>query len=137
MRASISKPIPFIYSAFEKNRPIHTLPFFVPIDGSSKFIIYQEARSIEKSLSEKYVHVTGCQIRKIESYIYFLLRKGAALKKGRKARTTVLCHIQQVTPLLPRPLPPLPHPQLHPRRRFIALNDFRFFFYMSRFTCSK
>ena len=49
--------------------------------------------SFEKSLSEKYVHIPGCQ------------KNGAfhTEKWGYSARTSVLCHIWEVTP---HPLPP-------------------------------
>ena len=58
------------------------------------------------SVSEKYVHIHGCQkiwaflIPKIRSFIYFLFQKGVgyhipggAEKGGYSARTSVLCHI--------------------------------------------
>ena len=73
VRASISKRTPFIYLAFEK-----TDPFIRILDGPSFFYLLiagsytntavnslntKGISSLEKSLSEKYVHKLGCQKR--------------------------------------------------------------------------
>ena len=103
MRASISKPTPFIYLAFEKTDPLIyliiqnvdlfincPLIFFVPIFAGCYTNITvnscntKRISSLEKSLSEKYVHIPGCQkkwgphreSRKTGPFIYFLLKKG-------------------------------------------------------------
>ena len=79
--------------------------------------------SLEKSLSEKYVHhnIPGYQkngafhvgIQKNRAiHILFVEKKGAnhilgsAEKGGYSARTSVLCHIQEVTSPVPPPTPP-------------------------------
>ena len=81
MRASISKPTPFIYLAFEitdpfiyilghpKCWPIHILrfdflyPFFASYYTNITVHSCNTKRisSLEKSLSKKYVHIPGCQ----------------------------------------------------------------------------
>ena len=115
MRASISKPTPFIYLAFEKTDPfiyliIQNVDLFIycPLIFLYPFIAgyytnitvnsYHTKRisSLEKSLSEKYVHIPGCQkngtfhigIQKNRAiHILFVEKRGpiiylAALKKG-------------------------------------------------------
>ena len=114
MRASISKSTPFIYLAFEK-----TDPFIYLIIQNVDLFIYcpmifepgyytnikvnscntKRISSLEKSLSEKYVHIPGCQkngafhtgIQKNRAihtiHILFVEKRGpiiylAALKKG-------------------------------------------------------
>ena len=145
VRASISKPTPFIYLAFEKNPPIHILDHpncwpihILPFDFLNPFFAgyyinftvnsYNTKRisSLQKSLSEKYVHIPGCQkngafhigIQKNRAiHILFVEKRGpiiylAALKKGAiPARTSVLCHIYRKLPPAPTPpTPPPPHP---------------------------
>ena len=80
MRASISKPTPFIYLAFEKTDPfiyliIQNVDLFIycPLMFWSHFfagyytnIIVNSCNtkrisSLKKSLSKKYVHIPGCQ----------------------------------------------------------------------------
>ena len=80
VQASISKPTPFIYLAFEKMDPFIyliiqnvdlfincPLNFFVPIFAGCYTNITvnscntKRISSLEKSLSEKYVHIPGCQ----------------------------------------------------------------------------
>ena len=90
--------------------------------------------SLEKSLSKKYVHIPGCQkngtfhkgIQKKSGHSYtFCWKKGAnhipgsAEKGGYSARTSVLCHIQEVTPPThPRVLAsPQPVPKIHSRSK--------------------
>ena len=78
VRASISKPTPFIYLAFKKTDPfiyliiqnvdlfIYCSLIFVPI---FRWLLHKyhnscntkRISSLEKSLSEKYVHIPGCQ----------------------------------------------------------------------------
>ena len=127
VRASISKPTPFIYLAFEKTDPfiyliiqnfdlfiycplIFLYPFFagcytnITVNSCNT----KRINSLEKSLSEKYVHIPGCQnngafhigIQKNRAiHILFVEKKGAnhipgsAEKGGYSARTSVLCHI--------------------------------------------
>ena len=80
MRASISKPTPFIYLAFEKTDPfiyliIQNVDLFIycPLIFCTHFllVITQISQSVhiiprgyaasKKSLNEKYVHIPGCQ----------------------------------------------------------------------------
>ena len=126
VRASISKPMPFIYLAFEKKDAFiylitqkltysyTALCFFVPFSAGCYTNITvnscntKRISSLEKSLSEKYVHIPGCQkngafhigIQKNWAiHILFVEKRGpiiylAALKKGGySARTSILCHI--------------------------------------------
>ena len=112
MRASISKPTPHIYLAFEKKQT-HSYTWSSEMLTYSYSALYlllvvrqiyiavnslntKRTSSPDKSLSEIYTHIPGCQkvgpvkyeYRKIESVIYFLLKKKglivylAALKKG-------------------------------------------------------
>ena len=115
MRASISKPTPCIYLAFEKTDPVIyliiqnvdlfiycPLIFLYPcFAGYNTNIIVNSCNtkrisSLEKSLSEKYVHIPGCQkngafhtgIQKNRAiHILFVEKRGpiiylAVLKKG-------------------------------------------------------
>ena len=115
MRASISKPTPFIYLAFEKTDPfiyliIQNVDLFIYcslIFCTHFFVGYytnitvnscntKRISSPEKSLSEKYVHIPGCQkngafhieIQKNRAiHIPFVEKRGpivhlAVLKKG-------------------------------------------------------
>ena len=119
MRASISKPTPFIYLAFEKTDPFiyliiqnvdlyiycpsifctHFLLVVTQVLQSIHVIPTQNTKrisSLEKYLSEKYVHIPGCQkngafhigIQKNRAiHILFVEKRGpiiylAALKKG-------------------------------------------------------
>ena len=96
VRASISKPTPFIYLAFEKTDPfiylivqnvdlfIYCPLIFIPIyyqkldkyPYRSQFIEYQENKQPRKSLSENYTHVRKkmgpftYESRKIGSFIH-------------------------------------------------------------------
>ena len=116
MRASISKPTPFIYLAFEKTDPfiyliIQNVDLFIycPLTFCTHFFAgnytnitvnscnTKRISSLEKSLSEKYVHIPVCQknsafhtgIKKNRAiHILFVEKRGpiiylAALKKGR------------------------------------------------------
>ena len=140
MRASISKPTPFIYLVFEKTDPFIyliiqnvdlfiycPLIFFVPIFAGCYTNITvnscntKRISSLEKSLSEKYVHISRMskkwglshrESRKTGPFIYFLLKKKGAShipssteKGGYSACTSVLCQ-------LPSPHPPPPPPLL-------------------------
>ena len=115
VRASISKPSPFIYLAFKKTDPfiyliiqnvdlfiycplIFLYPFFAGYYTNITVNSCNTKRisSVEKSLSEKYVHIPGCQkngafhigIQKNWAiHILFVEKRGpiiylAALKKG-------------------------------------------------------
>ena len=114
MRASNSKPTPFIYLAFEKTDPfiyliIQNVDLFIycPLIFEPSFAGYytnitvnscntKRISSLEKSLSEKYVHIPGCQknaafhigIQKNRAiHKLFVEKRGpiiylAALKKG-------------------------------------------------------
>ena len=105
MRASISKPTPFIYLTFEKTDPfiyliIQNVDLFIycPLIFCTHFfagyytnIIVNSCNtkrisSLEKSLNDKYVHIPGCQkngafhigIRKNWAiHILFFKKKGA------------------------------------------------------------
>ena len=124
VRASISKPTRFIYLASEKTDPfiyliIQNVDLFIycPLIFCTHFfagyytnIIVNSCNtkrisSLEKSLSEKYVHIPGCQkngafhigIQKNGAiHILFVEKKGAnhipdsAEKGGYSARTSVL-----------------------------------------------
>ena len=138
MRASISKPTPFIYLAFEKNGPIHILDqtkcwpiHYCPLIFCTHFLLVitqisvnsyntKMISSLEKSLSEKYVHIPGCHIgiqKNRAIHILFVEKRGliiymaSAEKGGYSAR--ILCHIYigsyPPAPLSP-PLPPPPPP---------------------------
>ena len=80
VQASISKPTPFIYLAFEKTDPfiyliIQNVDLFIYcplIFFCTHFLLVvgqisvnscntKRTSSLEKSLSEKYVHIPGCQ----------------------------------------------------------------------------
>ena len=143
MRASISKPTPFIYLAFEKTGPfiyliiqnvdlfIYCPLIFVPIfaSGYSNITVNscnnKRISSLEKSLSEKYVHIPGCQkngafhigIQKNRAiHILFVEKRGpiiylAALKKG------AIRHAHPYYAIY-RKLPPPPPPP----RDFLSLN---------------
>ena len=134
MRASISKPTHFIYLAFEKMDPfiyliIQNVDLFIycPLIFEPGYYTNitvsscntKRINSLEKSLSERYVHIPGCQkngafhigIQKNRAiHILFVEKRGpiiylAALKKGAiRERTSVLCHILEVThpPPFPR-----------------------------------
>ena len=137
VRASISKPTPFIYLAFEKTDPfiysiIQNVDLFIycPLIFFTHFLLvitqkitvnlYNTKRisSLEKSLSEKICAYTrmsekwGLSHRNPEksghSYT-FCWKKGAnhipgsAEKGGYSARTSVLCHIKEVSPPPPPP----------------------------------
>ena len=107
VRASISKPTPFKYLAFEKTDPfiylmIQNADFLYPFfSGYYTNITVNSCNtkrisSLEKSLSEKYVHIPGCQkngafyigIQKNRAiHILFVEKRGpiiylAALNKG-------------------------------------------------------
>ena len=113
MRASISKPTPFIYLAFEKTDPfiyliIQNVDLFIycPLTFCFHFLLVitqipnscntKRISSLEKSSSEKYVHIPGCQkngafhtgIQKNRAiHIFFVEKRGpiiylAALKNG-------------------------------------------------------
>ena len=114
MRAKISKPTPFIYLAFEKTDPfiyfiIQNIDLFIycPLIFCTHLLLVvrqisvnslntKRTSSLEKSLSEKYVHIPGCQkngafhtgIQENRViYILFVEKRGpiiylAALKKG-------------------------------------------------------
>ena len=115
VRASISKPTPFIYLAFEKTDPfiyliiqnfdlfiycplIFLYPFFAGCYTNITVNSCNTKRisSLEKSLSEKYVHIPGCQnngafhigIQTNRAiHIHFVEKRGpiiylAVLKKG-------------------------------------------------------
>ena len=129
MRASISKPTPFIYLLFGKKDPFIYLIIqnvdlfiliFVPVycwlldKYHSQFIDYQENKKLRKVSERKLCGYTrmsekwGLSHRKPEksghSYIFSLKKKGgqsipgSAEKGGYSARTSVLCHVQEVTP---------------------------------------
>ena len=125
--ASISKPTPFIYLTFEKTDLFiyliiehvdlfHILPFdflYPFFAGCYTNITVNSCNtkrisSLEKSLSEKYVHIPGCQkngafhigIQKNRAiHILFVEKKGAnhipgsVEKGGHSARAFVLCHV--------------------------------------------
>ena len=134
VRASISKPTPFIYLAFEKTDPFLYLiiqnvdlfiycpltflyPFFAGYYTNITVSSCNTKRitSLEKSLSEKYVHIPGCRkngafytgIQKNRAiHILFVEKRGpiiylAALKKG------AIRHAHAIYRKLP-PLPPAP-----------------------------
>ena len=79
--------------------------------------------SLEKSLSEKYVHIPGCQkmrpftqkSRKLGSFIYFLLKKGgqsytwqSCKRRGWGRRAAFGTHIR-IMPYIGSNRTPLPH----------------------------
>ena len=142
MRASISKPTPFIYLAFEKTDPfiyliiqnvdlfiycplIFLYPFFAGYYTNITVTSCNTKRisSLEKSLSEKYVHIPGCQkngvfhigIQKNRAIrILFVEKRGpiiylVALKKGAIRRVHPYYAIYRKLPP-PRLPPPPPTP---------------------------
>ena len=145
MRASISKPTPFIYLAFEKTDPfiyliIQNVDLFIycPFDFFNPFFAgyytnitvnscnTKRISSLEKSLSEKYVHIPGCQkngafhigIQKNRAiHILFVEKRGpiiylAALKKGAiRQRTHPYYATYRKLPPPPPPPPPPPTPE--------------------------
>ena len=143
MRASISKPTPFIYLAFEKTDPfiyliIQNVDLFIycPLIICTNFLYpffagcwtnttvnscnTKRISSLEKSLSEKYVHIPGCQKngafhigiqKKWAIHILFVEKRGpiiylAVLKKG------AIRHAHPYYAIY-RKLPPHPHPPPH------------------------
>ena len=106
--------------------------FFVPIycwllDKYHKISLNtRRTSSFEKSLSEKYVHIPGCQknggsfkqeSRKIGSFIYFLLKNGGqSYTWQRWKRGPFGTHIRTMPYIESYPLPPpppLPAPEHH------------------------
>ena len=138
MRASISKPTPFIYLTFEKTDlfiyliilnvdrfiycPLIFEPFFA---GDYTNITVNSCNtkrisSLEKSLSEKFVHIPGCQKngtfhigiqKKRAIHILFVEKRGpnrylAALKKGAIRHAHPYYAIYRKLPPTPPPPPP-------------------------------
>ena len=139
VRASISKPTPFIYLVFEKKwthsytrssemltHSYTTRWFFVPIycwyldKYCSQFIEYQKNKQPKKSLSEKYTGMSEkvgpfiYQTRKIGSVIYFFSKKGSYTWQ-RWRRGPFSTHIRTMPYIgnYPAPTPPLTPPPLY------------------------
>ena len=141
--ASISKRTPFIYLAFEKMDPfiyliiqnvdlfiycplIFLYPFFAGCYRSITVNLCNTKRisSLEKYLSEKYVHIPGCRkngafhlgIQKNRAiHILFVEKRGpiiylAALKKGAIRHAHPYYVIYRKLPTPPTPHPPTPPP---------------------------
>ena len=140
VRASISKPTPFIYLAFEKTDPfiyliIQNVDLFIycPLTFCTHFLLVitnitvnlcntKRISSLKKSLSEKYVHIPGCQkngafhtgIQKNRSiHILFVEKRGpfiylASLKKGVIRHAHPYYAIYRKLPLPTTPPAPLP-----------------------------
>ena len=139
VRTNISKPTLFIYLAFEKTGPTHILdhpkcwpihilpfdflyPFFAGYHTNITVNSCNTKRisSLEKSLSEKYVHIPGCQkngafhtgIQKNRAiHILFVEKRGpiiylAALKKGAIRHAHPYYAIYRKLPAPPPPTPP-------------------------------
>ena len=139
--ASISKPTPFIYLASEKTDPfiyliIQNVDLFIycPLIFYTHFLLVvrqisvnscntKRISSFEKSLSEKYVHIPGCQKngafhiriqKKWAIHILFVEKRGpiiylAVLKKGAIWHTHPYYAIYRKLPPLPPFTPPPPH----------------------------
>ena len=154
MRASISKPTPFIYLAFEKTDPfiyliIQNIDLFIycPLIFCTHFLLVvrlnitvnscntKRISSLEKSLSEKYVHIPGCQkngafhigiqknwaidillVEKRGPVIYLAVLKNGAIRHAHPYYA--ICRKLPPPPPQPPHPPPPPPPHPHPRAIF-------------------